>query len=254
MQSQPNLARAFPDIDYTLYWHASQPLDQAHKGHRFYLPISRADGILSVMTELILIRHGQTHAEVAGRWEGWSDDTLTPLGQAQADAVTCCLASEYDRVVALYASPLRRAIQTARIVGTGLGLQPISMDALREINFGKLDGITLEEMEARHPALFARWKNKTDMGFKWPEGERRTDFFRRAGHACDYILALHPNDSVVIVAHGGTLRACLAHLLPGQLGQWWGYTLDNCGLTRVSVEGDSGRLLVLNDVAHLPTQ
>ncbi len=206
------------------------------------------------MTELILIRHGQTHANVAGRWEGWSDGTFTPLGRAQADAVARRLASECDKVTALYTSPLHRALQTAHIIGAALGLQPMNVDDLREINFGELDRITLEEMEAQHPALFARWKNKADMEFKWPEGEQRTDFFRRVAHACDHILALHPNDSVVITAHGGTLRACLAHLLPDQLGQWWGYVLDNCGLTRVSVEGAGARLLVLNEGAHLPVR
>ncbi len=202
------------------------------------------------MAELILIRHGKTHANVAGRWEGWSDSTLTPLGQAQADTVARRLASEYDKVAALYTSPLQRAFQTARIIGAALGLQPVSVDNLREINFGKLNGITLKKMETQHPALFARWKNKADMEFKWPEGEQRTGFFRRVAHACDSILAIHPDDSVVIVSHGGTLRACLAHLLPEQMGEWWNYTLDNCGITHVSVTAGNARLIVLNDHPH----
>ena len=130
----------------------------------------------------------------------------------------------------------------------------MTMDDLREVNFGRLDGITIEKMEAHHPALFTRWKNKADMGFTWPGGERRADFFSRVAHACDRILARHPHGRVVVVAHGGTLRACLAHLLPEQMSDWWGYRLDNCGLTRVSVEGDHARLLALNDSMHLPSQ
>ena len=206
------------------------------------------------MTELILVRHGQTHGNVAGRWEGWSEDTLTSLGRAQAGALGRRLADEFGsgEVAALYTSPLARAFETACIIGAPLGLQPVSVDDLREINFGELNGITLEGMEAQHPALFARWKNKADMEFEWPGGERRIDFFRRVAGACDLILASHPRGRVVIVAHGGTLRACLAHLLRGQMGEWWGYTLDNCGLTRVGVEGDGARLLVLNDGVHLP--
>lgn len=206
------------------------------------------------MAELVFTRHGQTHANVVGRWEGWSEGTLTPLGRAQAEALARRLTDEYGRVAALYTSPLRRALQTARVIGAALGLQPVSVDDLREVNFGELDGITLEAMEARHPALFARWKDRTDMEFKWPGGERRVEFFNRVASACDRILALHLEDTVVIVAHGGTLRACLAHLLPDRLGRWWGYALDNCGLTRVSMEGAGARLLVLNDGAHLPAQ
>nr|HID14460.1 histidine phosphatase family protein [Anaerolineae bacterium] len=204
------------------------------------------------MTELILIRHGQTHANVAGRWQGWSDSTLTSLGQTQAEAVARRLAAEHSRVAALYSSPLRRALQTATIIGAALGLRPVSVDDLKEINFGELNGITLKEMEAQYPALFARWKNKADTEFEWPDGERRADFFRRVALACDRILALHPNDSVVIVAHGGTLRACLAHLLPDQLGQWWSYTIDHCAITRVTTGAAGARLLALNDVTHLP--
>ncbi|MFQ6101792.1 MAG: histidine phosphatase family protein [Anaerolineae bacterium] len=206
------------------------------------------------MTELIFVRHGQTEANVAGRWEGWSEGTLTPFGQAQAEAVARRLANEdrHDGVAALYTSPLCRAFETARIIGAALGLQPVSVNDLREIDFGELDGITLAEMEAQRPALFARWKNRADMEFEWPGGERRIDFFHRVAGACDRILALHPEGHVVIVAHGGTLRGCLAHLLPGQLDQWWEYALDNCGLTYVSVEGTGARLLMLNDGAHLP--
>ena len=205
----------------------------------------------SMMTELILIRHGQTHANVAGHWEGWSDSALTPSGQVQAEAVAHYLAAERGKITAIYASPLHRALQTAHIIGTVLVLQPDIVDDLKEINFGALNGITLEGMAAQYPALFARWKNRGDMEFKWLGGEQRADFFRRVALACDHILALHPSDSVVIVAHGGTLRACLAHLLPGQVGQWWDYTLDNCGVTRVSVTVRNARLVVLNDNAHL---
>lgn len=160
------------------------------------LSISTADGILPAMAELIFVRHGQTHGNVAGRWEGWSDDALTPLGRAQAEAVAQRLANEnedededeFDEVAALYTSPLRRALQTARIIGAALGLQPVSEDGFREINFGELNGITLEEMEAHHPALFARWKNRTDTEFQWPGGERRAGFFHRVGEC----LRPHP--------------------------------------------------------------
>jgi broad specificity phosphatase PhoE len=204
------------------------------------------------MTEVTFIRHGQTHANAVGCWEGWSDSALTPLGWAQARTVANRLAAKCGKIVTIYTSPLQRALQTATAIGATLGLQPVSVEGLKEINFGELDGISLKEMEACHPALFVRWQDRTDMEFQWPGGERRADFFRRAARACDYILSLHPNDSVVIVTHDGVLRACLAHLLPNQLDQWWGYPLDNCGMTRIDVNGAGTRLLVLNDNTHLP--
>lgn len=208
------------------------------------------------MTELILIRHGQTPGNAAGLLEGWNDDGLTALGEAQADAVARRLAGEYGRggVAALYTSPLRRALQTARVVGKALGRQPVSVDGLREINFGELSDIPMEDLEARHSSLFTRWSDRSDGEFRWPGGERRGDFVRRVTRACDTILARHSRSDrrVVAVAHSGTLRICLAHLLPDQLGRWWEYGLDNCGLTRVFVTANDARLVVLNDNAHLP--
>jgi broad specificity phosphatase PhoE len=177
------------------------------------------------MTELLIIRHAQTEANVAGRWEGWTDPPLTPTGRAQAEAIARRLAPEGGQIAALYTSPLRRALETAQAIGAALDLEPTPVEALKEIHFGQLEGVTLQEMEARHPDLYARWEDKTDMAFRWPGGENRAAFFSRAAQACQCILTRHPDEKVVIVAHGGTIRACLAHLLPRQLGGWWTYAL-----------------------------
>jgi len=201
---------------------------------------------------LLLIRHAETVANAEGRWVGWGDTGLTERGRAQVKATARRIAAEVRDAVAIYTSPLPRARETAGEIGRALGLTPIPMEDLREINFGELDGVTIEEMEARYPDLFARWRDKTDTEYTWPGGEKRADFFRRVAAACDEILSRHTHGSVVVVAHGGTLRSFLAHLLPEQLGRWWTYNLDNCGLTRVAVDGATARLLVLNDTSHLP--
>jgi broad specificity phosphatase PhoE len=203
------------------------------------------------MTELLLIRHAQTEANATGHWQGWTDPPLTSTGRTQAQALARRLVTERGEVAALYTSPLRRAMATAQAIGTALDLQPTPVDQLKEIHFGQLEGVTLHEMEARYPDLYRRWQDKTDMAFHWPGGERRADFFARAAQACQRILTRHPDDKVAIVAHGGTIRACLAHLLPRQLGRWWTYPLDNGGLTRVHGTGNDTGLLVLNDTSHL---
>jgi broad specificity phosphatase PhoE len=205
------------------------------------------------MAKLLFIRHGQTRANATGHWQGWSDPPLTAHGRSQAEAVDRRLTAEKGQIKAVYTSPLRRASQTAQAIGATLGLQPTPVDQLKEIHFGQLEGVTLQEMEARFPALFARWQDKRDMTFHWPGGERRSDFFSRVAGACQLILARHPDDKVVIVAHGGTIRACLAELLPREMGEWWTYSLDNGGLTRVHATGSNARLLVLNDAGHVPT-
>jgi len=202
--------------------------------------------------ELILVRHAQTVANVEGRWTGWQDTEITELGRAQIAATARRLALEAGDTAALYTSPLRRAWETAMGIGQALALTPIPLDDLREIHFGALDGISLAEMEARYPSLYTRWKDKSDVEFTWPGGERRADFFRRVAAACDDILARHSAGTVIVVGHGGTLRSCLAYLLPQRLGQWWTYDLANCGLTRIVLAGGQAHLVALNDTSHLP--
>ncbi len=204
--------------------------------------------------DLILIRHAETVANVQQRWVGWNDTPLTERGMRQAEAVARRLAEEVTDVAALYTSPLPRAMETAQAIGQALGVSPIPLDGLREIHFGAMDGITLEEMKTHYPDLYARWRDRTDLDFTWPGGERRADFFRRVVAACEEIIAQHHQGMVIIVAHGGTLRAILAYLLPEQMSQWWGYELSHCSVTRIEVEDGRPRLLTLNDKTHLPQE
>lgn len=212
---------------------------------------SRNDILTNSALQLILIRHAETVANVQRRWVGWNDTPLTEQGEAQAEAVARRLAAEVTDAIALYTSPLPRARRTAEVIGQALGLEPVPLDGLQEINFGDMDGVTLEEMKAQYPALYERWRDRTDTEFAWPGGERRSDFFRRVIATCDDILSRHRRGTVLIVAHGGTLRAMLAYLLPEQMSRWWGYELAHCALTRVSVENGRAFLLALNDTTHL---
>lgn len=201
---------------------------------------------------LVLVRHAQTVANTERRWVGWNDTPLTDLGLAQAEATARRLAAEIADAVALYTSPIPRAWKTAAAIGEALGLPPIPVENLREINFGEMDGITLEEMKTGYPDLYHRWRDRMDMDFTWPGGERRADFFRRVTAALEEILSRHHQGTVVIVAHGGTLRVIPAYLLPEQMSQWWSYELSHCAITRVQVKNSQAYLLSLNDTAHLP--
>ncbi len=205
------------------------------------------------MSEILFVRHGETDANAAGIWQGWSDTHLNAVGRAQAIAVARRLADEEGHIDALYTSPLRRALETAKIIEEHLSLDAQPVEDLKEIHFGDIEGLSVEAMARRFPAVHTRWQDKGDTTFQWPGGERRGDFFERAAAACRRICRRHQEEKVVIAAHGGTIRACLADLLPEELGEWWTYTLDNAGLTRVRVTGDEAQLLTLNDTAHLQT-
>jgi|YNPNPStandDraft_1061719.scaffolds.fasta_scaffold01894_4 broad specificity phosphatase PhoE len=206
------------------------------------------------MTHLILIRHAQTVANAEGRWVGWGDTPLTPEGQAEVQATARRLAAEASDAVALYTSPLPRTWETAAAIGQALGLSPVPLDDLREINFGEMEGVTLEELKEHHTETYLQWRDRENVNFTWPGGERRADFFQRVSAAFDHILARHPQGTVIVVGHGGTLRAALAYLLSGEMSRWWGYSIEHCALTRLLVEGGEARLLALNDTGHLAPQ
>jgi endonuclease-3 len=207
-----------------------------------------------IALRLVLVRHGRTFANDAHQWTGWGETELTEHGHAQVAAVARRLAKEMPDATAIYTSPLSRARETAAAIADALGLEPAVLEELREINFGDMEGTTLEEMETQHPELYVRWRNKRDTEFSWPGGERRADFFRRVSSVCDEILSRHNTGTVIVVGHGGTLRSCLSHLLPEELGEWWTYAMDNCGVTEVLVWDEKAELLTLNDTSHLPEE
>jgi broad specificity phosphatase PhoE len=132
-----------------------------------------------------------------------------------------------------------------------LGLAPVADDGLCEINFGQVSGLTMDSFRETMPDVFRRWQARGDPGFQFPGGEQRLAFFQRVGLTLDGIVARHPGEGVAVVAHGGTLRAGLAHLFPETMRDWWAYALHTASITHVCM-GDEVNLLVrLNDCQHL---
>lgn len=203
------------------------------------------------MTNLILIRHGQATHNLTGRWEGWGATSLTEEGQGQASALARRLASWSPAVTHLYTSPLLRARQTAEQIARVLNLMPVAHDGLREIDFGQVSGLSMESFHETMPEVYCRWQNRSDLTFQFPGGEQRLAFLHRVGSALDEFLAQHPGKQVAIVAHGGTLRAGLAHLLPETMGDWWAYALHTASLTHVRTQQAGNVLVTLNDCQHL---
>ena len=203
------------------------------------------------MTELLLIRHGQATHNVEGRWEGWSEVPLTPDGYQQAEALARRLSTWLPPVSHLYSSPLPRAWQTAQAIARALELSPVPHEGLREIDFGQVSGHTMDTFRTSMPEVYALWQNRADLTFQFPGGEQRQAFFWRVGRALDEIVEQHSGEQVAVVAHGGTLRAGLAHLFPDTMHDWWNYALDNASLTHVRITKEVNELVRLNDCQHL---
>ena len=157
------------------------------------------------MTTILLARHGETDWNREGRFQGHADPPLNRTGRAQAVDLSAALMAE--QLSAVYSSPLRRALETAEVLATSHGLEPVPVDDLREVDVGSWSGLTRAEVEERFPAQFARW---LDYGQGWEDGETYEEMGRRAVDALLRLAAAHDGERVLAVTHGGPIRAAFA--------------------------------------------
>lgn len=149
---------------------------------------------------LLLVRHGQSTWNATHRWQGRADPPLSPLGEAQARQAAAVLA--HDGLEAVVTSPLRRARQTAATLAAELGLDPPTVwEDLAERDVGDWTGLTRIEIEERWPGALDPPRSDP------PGGESSADFRRRVGGALDRALGRFAGRRVLVVAHGGVIRA-----------------------------------------------
>jgi probable phosphoglycerate mutase len=168
-------------------------------------------------TELILIRHGQSHANVVPIIGGMRGDTgLTPVGRDQAARLADKLIRDKTHAHALYASTLPRALETAGYVARALELPAQPDDDLQELRPGLADGLSEDEWRQRYPLpggapASLDFFDPACPGYPFhtfaEEGESIATFYQRAGASLERLIARHPDETVVAVTHGGVIRA-----------------------------------------------
>jgi 2,3-bisphosphoglycerate-dependent phosphoglycerate mutase len=156
-------------------------------------------------TRILLARHGETDWNRIGRWQGHADPPLNETGRQQAVELAERLAGA--GISAIYTSDLRRASETAQVVGERLGLDVHEDSQLREIDVGSWSGLTRAEVEERFPDGFARWR----AGEIGHDGETSEQLTARVVAAVERIARAHPGDTVLVVTHGGAIRALRRH-------------------------------------------
>ncbi len=152
------------------------------------------------MTTLLLVRHGETDWNRDGRWQGHSDTHLNDVGREQAAR----LADELDGVDVVYSSDLLRARETAEIIAGPLGLDVHVDERLRERGFGAWEGKTRPEIEAQFADAHARWLAGDGPGAD--DAEPFADFAARINDFLEDVVSRHPDETVLIVSHGGSIR------------------------------------------------
>lgn len=198
------------------------------------------------MTDLVLVRHGETEWHAGNRYAGRTDVPLTPRGVAQAqDLAVWARRTPPDRVLA---SPLERARRTAEPAAHVAGLEVILDGRLVEVDFGKGDGLTRDEMRERFPADLDAFLASPATS-PLPGGETGADAVARARPALTDATAAHPDGVVLVVAHQTLLRLLLCDLLGIPLDHYRRVfpRLDNVARTvvRPATDGPSA-LIALN--------
>jgi broad specificity phosphatase PhoE len=190
------------------------------------------------MTTVYLARHGESDWNVERRWQGHADRPLTERGREQAELLAERLADV--KLDAVYASDLRRAWETAEAVAVTRGLEVVRLPELREVDVGSWSGCTRDECAERFPEAFARWRQG---GSGWDDGESYEEMGERIVEAIRTIAAEHPDGAVLVVSHGGPIRAVHAHALGVDIAthRRTGPVEPNARLSAVSVE--NGRIL-----------
>lgn len=166
---------------------------------------------MSQLRRLVLVRHGETVGNSSVRFHGTNDVELSEDGRAQMHDVRWRLRKEvFDLVVS---SPLRRAWEAAQILVGGAQVQLDS--GLREVNFGRWEGLSEEEIRAKDPILYEDWQARV-RDFKYPGGDRRADFQERVERSIERILDARAAN-VLVAAHKGVIRIIAQKILDAPL-------------------------------------
>jgi broad specificity phosphatase PhoE len=199
-----------------------------------------------VSTRLLLVRHGATTASAEDRFAGAIDTPLSDEGRRQASLLKPRLARE--GIDAVYASPMSRAMDTARLASDR---EPIPEPALKEIAHGHWEGLTRTEAEQKYPEEIAAWE-EDPFTFAPEGGESGVSVLARALPVIRHIVERHAGQQVLVVSHKATIRLILCSLL-GIDAKGYRDRLDQSPACLNVVDFRDpvrARLMLFNDTSH----
>ena len=200
------------------------------------------------MSKLLLVRHGNTKLNSAGRYWGRTDVELSATGIRQAQRLRDRLATQ--KIDAIYTSNLQRASVTAEIIATNHQVDIETCPELREINFGKIEGLTFKEISRLYPEVTRLWSTWS-LALKYPGGESVTELNNRVSKFLERLEKHTPEETILIVAHSAPLRLLICHLLGIDMRHWRQFRLDLASLSILETYPQGAILNLLNDVSHL---
>jgi len=207
---------------------------------------------MPVSTQVLLIRHGQSEGNAAGRFGGHTDTPLSRRGRRQALATALALTSE--SLTAIYSSDLPRAMETAAPLADLVKIKIQPTEAFRERSVGVMEGLTFEEAAESHPDQYAALLRR-DFEHVLSGGESYRQLLDRASRKLDEAIEEHKGGRIAVFSHTGTICILALHLMGAldapELRAVWIAT-SNCGIGRFDLREDGFlRVLTVNDTRHL---
>ena len=208
------------------------------------------------MARIILVRHGETDWNKQEIFRGRIDINLNQNGIRQAQAIGEELKEQ--KLDAVYSSPLSRAKLTAQTIADSPPAPACGGSHLRvnvdpgfiDLNYGKWQGVSHEDVKAQYPELYALWQKQPQL-VRFPDGECLDDVRHRAMNALEQIISRHQNDTVVIVAHRVVNKVMLCAVLGLDTSHFWLIRQDTCCIN-IFEDSPTGYVLFhLNDTCHL---
>ena len=203
-------------------------------------------------TRLLLLRHGVTPLTLEKRFAGIGDPPLTALGEEQARRAAERLRADerFGPIDVVLASPLQRTRSTAEAVAKAVGVEVLPEPGFRELDFGRLEGLSFAEANERYPAELAAFLGSPDVAP--PGGETLTALAARAGRARDETIAKYPRRTVLVVTHVTPIKALVCQALGAPLSAVNRMELGAASLSVIDFYDDGlANVRCVNDVAHL---
>ena len=199
------------------------------------------------MTEIILVRHGETEWNVAEIFRGRIDIELNETGIKQAELLAKYLSKV--KIEAIYSSPLKRALKTAEIIAGHHKLNVDIAPGLIDFYFGKWQGLSHQEVKDKNKELYADWINRPDQ-IKMPAGESLDEVRKRAMGVVNNIIARYKG-TVVLISHRVVNKVLICALLGLDNSHFWNIKQDTCGITIFTYENEQFILTKHNDTSYL---
>lgn len=200
------------------------------------------------MVKIILIRHGETDWNKEQVFRGKIDVPLNTRGSAQAHAVGAALQEVV--IDALYASPLVRAYETARVLAEGRNVEIGAEEGLSDIDFGLWQGVPKEKVRETYPDLYATWMTDPHR-VTLPQGETLRTVQNRSMAVLERIIGNNPGKTIAVVSHRVVNKVILCGILGIDLSRFWYVKQDTCAINRFEYDAGCFYLTLLNDTCHL---